>query len=175
METTPPEDEAIELFWAEARKVTGLTRLDVIVGTSDTASLTPPAWSFGDTAEMADELADLVLAGRKTATASALWEWEAEDEDLPRPGDLAIVCDGAGRPRALVRTDDVQVVPFDAVGAEHARAEGEGEATLESWRREHRDHFTAAVAPRPFATDMPVVLERFTVLHPRVRRASPAT
>ena len=168
METTPPDDEAIELFWAEARKVVGLTRLDVIVGTSDTASLTPPAWSYGETAEQADELVGLVLAGDRTATSSALWEWEAEDEDLPRPGDLAIVCDGAGLPRALVRTDAVVVVPFDAVDAEHTRAEGE--TSLDSWRREHRDHLTAAVAPRPFATDMPLVLERFTVLHPRPRR-----
>ncbi|WP_341359774.1 ASCH domain-containing protein [Georgenia sp. M64] len=168
METTPPDDVAIELFWAEARKVVGLTRLDVIVGTSDTASLTPPAWSFGETAEQADELVGLVLAGDRTATSSALGEWEAEDEDLPRPGDLAIVCDGAGLPRALVRTDVVTVVPFDEVDAEHARAEGA--ASLDSWRREHRDHLTAAVAPRQFAPDMPVVLERFTVLHPRPPR-----
>ncbi|RPF26839.1 ASCH domain-containing protein [Georgenia muralis] len=168
METTPPVDEAIELFWAEARKVVGLTRLDVIVGTSDTASLTPPAWSFGETAEQADELVALVLAGRRTATSSALWEWEAEDEDLPRPGDLAIVCDGAGLPRALVRTDAVEVVPFDAVDAEHARAEGE--PSLDSWRREYRDHLAAAVAPRQLAPDVPLVLERFTVLHPRPRR-----
>ncbi|MFZ1474433.1 MAG: ASCH domain-containing protein, partial [Anaerolineae bacterium] len=41
------------------------------------------AESFGDHPDLADELAALVLAGVKTATCSALWEWEAEGASLP--------------------------------------------------------------------------------------------
>lgn len=172
MDTTAPSDDALELFWAEARKVAGLTRLAAVIGVGATESLTPPAWSFGDSAEMADELLGLVLAATKTATSSARWEWEADGEPLPEPGDLAIVCDGAGEPRALVRTVAVDVVPFDQVPAEHAAAEGEGDGSLESWRRDHDAYFTAALARvgRTFAPDMPVVLERFELLHPRPRR-----
>ncbi|MFH5821296.1 ASCH domain-containing protein [Georgenia sp. AZ-5] len=172
MEITPPEDEALELFWARARKVAGLTRLDVVVGESELAALIPPAWSFGTDAEEADELLALVVAGVKTATASALWEWEAEGEELPHPGDLSIVCDGSGEPRLLVRTTGVDVVPFDQVGPEHAAAEGEGDRSLEHWRRVHEKYFAAVLEPygRAFAPDMPVVLETFTVVYPLPRR-----
>jgi uncharacterized protein YhfF len=58
------------------------------------------AWSFGDGPEMADRLGGLVLAGRKTATCSALWELEAEGEPAPRPGEMSIVLDGRGAPCA---------------------------------------------------------------------------
>ena len=46
----------------------------------------PAAWSFGATPEQADELLDLVLDGTKTATASALWDYDADDEPLPEAG-----------------------------------------------------------------------------------------
>ena len=43
------------------------------------------AWSFGDDA---DKLAELVKAGIKTATCSALIFYESEDEELPLEGVL---------------------------------------------------------------------------------------
>ena len=52
----------------------------------------PPAWSFGGTPEEADDLLELVLSGRKTATASAKWDYDAEDEPLPAVG--ALPCGG---------------------------------------------------------------------------------
>ncbi|WP_127125263.1 ASCH domain-containing protein [Georgenia sp. SYP-B2076] len=169
MDITAPEDQVIERFWAEARKIAGLTRLDVVVGENELASLTPPAWAFGSNAEVADGLVALVLAGAKTATASALWEWEADGEELPRPGDLSIICDGSGAPRALVRTVTVDVVAFDQVPAGHAAAEGEGDLSLEWWRRAHETYFRESLARtgRAFAPDMPVVLETFKILHAR--------
>lgn len=167
MDITAPEDEDLERFWVTARKSAGLARLGAVVGENPAALLVPPAWSFGQDAETADALLKLVLARKKTATSSALWEWEAEGEDLPEAGALAIVCDGAGRPRALLRTEAVDVVPFDAVPAEHVAAEGEGD--VERWRSDHEAYFAAALAPygRDVAAGMPVVLERFTLIHPR--------
>lgn len=41
---------------------------------------------FGDTPELANRLGQLVLQGVKTATCSALWEWEAEQSPLPTVG-----------------------------------------------------------------------------------------
>ncbi|MCB0211792.1 MAG: ASCH domain-containing protein, partial [Anaerolineae bacterium] len=35
------------------------------------------AEQFGDNAQLADALVDLIARGIKTATCSALWEWEA--------------------------------------------------------------------------------------------------
>ncbi len=44
------------------------------------------AESWGDSPELADELGDLIARGIKTATCSALWEWEAEGNPIPHKG-----------------------------------------------------------------------------------------
>jgi uncharacterized protein YhfF len=75
------------------------------------------------------------------------------------------VLDGAGHPRALIETTEVVVVPFDEVDEEHAFLEGEGDRTLAHWRDVHEGFFTEHAARGGFATDMPVVLERFRVLY----------
>lgn len=84
--TTPGDDRSpgrspdrrIEAFWADARVRAKLHRLEAVTGQSSAASLAPPAWAFGDDPAMADELLELVLTGRKTATASALRDYEQE-------------------------------------------------------------------------------------------------
>ncbi len=58
------------------------------------------AEQFGDYPALADELANLVLQGVKTATCSALWEWEAEGKKTPQVGVKTIVLDGDSNPRA---------------------------------------------------------------------------
>lgn len=168
--------EEILAFWELARRDVGLGRLGVIVGPSPTESVPPPAWAFGDSPELADQLLELVLEGTKTATASVLSEYEAEAEPLPREDDLSIILDGRGHPRALVRTTAVRVVPFDEVDAEHALLEGEGDRSLETWRADHRAAFErrgatgdepAGAAEAAFDSRMPVVLEQFELRFPR--------
>lgn len=156
----------IEAFWQRARTHADLALVDSYLGENPIALLRPPAWAFGATPEEADELLGLVLAGTKTATASALWDYEAEGEALPSEGMLGIVVDSSEVPRALVVTTRVRTVPFDEVDETHARAEGEGDRTLAHWRRVHEDFFTEhASHDRGFAPDMPVVLEEIKVLH----------
>lgn len=160
-------DDAVNDFWNEAKRRIHLEEISVYVGPSPLASVPPPAWSFGGTAEQADALLALVLDGRKTATASALWEYDAEDSPLPESGNLAIVLDGSGRPRALLATTEVSVVPFDEVDEEHARLEGEGDGTLAHWREVHERFFSEHAADdHGFSPDLPVVLERFRVVYP---------
>lgn len=72
----------------------------------------PEAWAFGAESTQADELLGLVLAGIKTGTASSLWDFEAEGEPLPAAGDLSILLDGRGEPRAVIRSTDVHVAPL---------------------------------------------------------------
>ncbi|WP_091228300.1 ASCH domain-containing protein [Microbacterium sp. 3J1] len=127
----------------------------------------PEAWAFGATPAHADDLLALVLEGRKTGTASSLWDYEATLDPVPRVGELSIVLDGSGVPRAVLETTDVVTVPFDRVTAEHAHAEGEGDRTLDHWRTVHERYWRAhSENPRGFAPDMPVVCERFRVIHP---------
>jgi uncharacterized protein YhfF len=163
-------DDELQAFWAEARTRARLDSIGVYGGSTVLASLRPPAWAFGATPEQADELLALVLAGDKTATAGALWDYEAEGEPVPAVGGLSIVLDGGGHPRALIVTTDVSVVPFDEVDGDHAAAEGEDDRTLDSWRRIHEQFFTRYPAhDRGFQRDMPVVLERFRLLYPTRR------
>ncbi len=162
------DDSELTRFWEVARGHAGIDRLGVVVGSSPLGAVPPPAWSFGDSPRLADELLELVLQGRKTATTTALWEFEAGQEERPSVGDLSILLDGAGRPRALIRTTVVRVVPFCDVDAEYAAAEGEDDFSLESWRREHEKYWRRLAQARggqPFSQDLPLLLEEFELLY----------
>ena len=124
------------------------------------------AWSFGDTPALADELAALVLSGTKRATSPSVWELNAAGEPHPQPGDLNIVTDSGGVAQGIIQTTQVEVVPFNRVGADYARIEGEGDGSLAYWRRTHWAYYQRVLAgtdysPRP---DMPIVCERFEVV-----------
>ncbi len=125
------------------------------------------AWSFGDGPEMADELGALVVSGRKTATCSALWELEAEGESMARVGEKSVILDGKDEPLCVIETTEVEVRRFDEVDGQFAGDEGEGDRTLEHWREAHRGFFARTLPGigRAFAEDMPLVCERFRVIH----------
>ena len=165
-----PEAETqteLEAFWTRARNVAGIAPLEAVLGQDDAASLRPPAFAFGDSPEMSDRLAKLVLDGEKSATSAWLASYEAEGIDIPEVGDLSIMCDGADRPLALLRTADVRKIPFADVGPEIARAEGEG--TLDEWKAEHRDFFARECATLgiEFDPEGDVVVEFVEVLYRR--------
>ena len=161
-----PNEELLEAFWVDARTHASLNGLAAYWGPTPLDSLRPPGSSFGGSREVADDLAQLIVDGTKTATSGALWDYEAADEPLPEVGGLEIVLDGSGRPRALITTTAVEVVPFDEVSTEHADAEGEGDRSLAFWRRVHEDFFsTYAGHDRGFSPTMPVVCQRFRVIH----------
>lgn len=145
---------AIEEYWREARSAL-----------PDLPEALPEAWAFGATPEHADGLLALVLAGIKVGTASSLWDYEESGEPLPRVGEFSIILDGAGAPRAVIETTEIEIVPFDEVDEAHAFAEGEGDRTLAHWREVHERYWrTHSENPRGYARDMPVVCERFRLL-----------
>lgn len=122
---------------------------------------------FGDNPALADELGSLVLSGRKSATCSAVWNYEAEGEPFPQVGNLWLVLDGRNEPMCVVETVEVTMRTFNEVDADFARAEGEDDLTLESWREGHRRFFTRTLAPigKEFSETMPVICERFRVIY----------
>jgi uncharacterized protein YhfF len=125
------------------------------------------AESFGDNPALADELIALVLAGHKTATCSALWEWEADGDPLPHVGIKTVYLDGAGRPACIVETTEVRVLPMDQVDAAFAHDEGEGDQTWAYWHDAHWRYFSRVlptIGHTP-AHDMPLVCERFRVIY----------
>lgn len=154
-------DAALGEFWAQASTA--------VAGLPDQP---PLAWAFGAEPDEADALLALVLAGVKTATSSWLRDYSVAGEPLPEAGDLSVVLDGAGIPRALLVTTEVTVTRFDQVDAAHAHAEGEGDRTLASWRRERERFWRAhSVDGRGFSAELPVVCERFRLLYPVTARS----
>ena len=125
------------------------------------------AEGWGDSPEMADELGARISSGTKTATCSALWEYEAEGEPLPEVGLKTIVLDGNGDPLCIVETTEVEVRPFDEVDAGFAYEEGEGDRSLEYWREAHWRFFSRTLPniEKVPAMNMPLVCERFRVVY----------
>lgn len=125
------------------------------------------AWAFGDSKEMANELAKLMLEGAKTATASNYKLYEVENEPLPYVGLHNVILDGEGRAVAIAKTTSVQVIPFDQVTEEHAYLEGEGNRTLQYWRNVHESFFKREFESinSEFNYKIPVVCEKFNVIY----------
>ena len=122
------------------------------------------AWSFG---EKADELAALVKNGIKTATCSAHIFYELENEDLPKAGNYNIILNSKDNAVCIIRTSKVYVTTFDSVTSEHAYKEGDGDRSLEHWRKVHKEFFTNELQEinRNFDEKMKVVCEEFEVIY----------
>jgi uncharacterized protein YhfF len=136
---------------------------------SDIPAGTPyQVWYFGDSREMADELCALVLAGKKTATATLGWELENEPEETPQVGGYSVITDFDGNPQCILQTVEVRTLPFDQVDAQFAADEGEGDQSLEYWRQVHWHFFSRMCSQlgRQPASNMPVVCERFRLVFP---------
>ncbi len=103
-------------FWQAFRRYAGLDHDNYAIG------------SFGDSPEMATELAHLVIAGTKRATASLALDYGEGREPMPKPGDFVMMLDGAGRPRFIWRTTEVTIKPPTQVDEAFAWDEGRGTA-----------------------------------------------
>jgi uncharacterized protein YhfF len=115
------------------------------------------SFSFGDTPELADELLELVLTGKKSATC-----WAASEGDKGVVvGKRWIVKDGQGGPSAILETVEVARRRFGDVVAAFAHDEGEGDRSLDSWRRAHAEYFTRR---GEFSPDMELYCERFRLV-----------
>jgi uncharacterized protein YhfF len=116
-----------------------------------------PSFAFGSSPEMADRLAALVIAGRKTGTC-----WSAADGDKGvQVGGRWIVKDGRERPVAIIETVELARLTYETATAEHARKEGEGDRSLAFWRKVHKDYFERGGG---FAEGMPIFYETFRLI-----------
>lgn len=122
------------------------------------------AWSFGVDA---DELARLTVEGIKTATASAYPLYALEGEALPKAEEYSVILNSSEEAVCVIRTTCVYMVPFAEVTQEHALKEGEGDRSLEYWRKVHKDFFRKCMAEAGLEFDegMKVVCEEFEVVY----------
>jgi uncharacterized protein YhfF len=144
-----------EAYWAGFRKAAGLDHDHYVVV------------EMGDSAELASELIDLMLAGRKRATASLARDFEGE-EPLPEIGDHVVVVDGTGTPRCIWRTTEVTIKPLVEVDDAFAWDEGEGDRSRAFWLDAHRRFFARQAARESFTMHdrIPTVFERFALVWP---------
>ncbi|HFI0555266.1 TPA: ASCH domain-containing protein [Streptococcus suis] len=83
-------------------------------------------------------MGEVVLEGKKIATAGALKSYQFENVDIPRLGQYNIVLDSKNQPLCIIRTTKVEIIPFLEVSSEQAYKEGENDRTLESWRNGYK-------------------------------------
>ena len=110
--------------------------------------------------------ASLVVAGRKRATCSLAYWYLEKGERMPEQGDLLVVTDWSGLPKALVEIVSVTLCPFDEVDAAFAAEEGEGDGSQAWWREAHKAFFEREMKAegREFDEHATLVLERFRVV-----------
>jgi uncharacterized protein YhfF len=122
---------------------------------------------YGDSGSLSEELLALIRSGRKRAGTSLMWAAEADGQPLPSVGDIEIVLDHLNRPSIITRIVQVEVAPFCDVTAKYAAIEGEGDGSLEYWRRAHWSFFARECIriSRVPSESMPVVCSVFEVLN----------
>lgn len=126
------------------------------------------ATALADTYAVADELAELVLSGVKRAHATLHRDFQQELDPLPQIGDHLVVLDGAGTPRAIVRTTRVELRHFNEIDDEFAFDAGEGDLTLRWWLTAHRQDYAERAERDGFEVDerIELVLEWFERVWP---------
>jgi len=126
----------------------------VTVATIDIGGLN--AFQFGDSPELGDRLAALVVAGRKTATCHA-----AVHGPLAKVGSRDVVLDGAKKPVAVLETASYTRLKFTEVTPAMAKPDGEGDLSHRFWADAHQDYFTREGTWSP---DMDIYFEVFRLV-----------
>lgn len=97
---------------------------------------------------LADELLNLYLSGAKTAGSSLVKDFMMAGDELPKVGNHWIVLDSKEEPKCILKTVRVERFLFKDITAEIAKAEGEGDLSINTWKEKHRNFFT------PFLKDL---------------------
>ena len=90
--------------------------------------------------------------------------FEEGTDPMPVVGGLSVVLDGEGSPVCVIRTTRVDVQRFGDVDDTFAWDEGEGDRTLDWWRKAHIRYFSQQGTP--INEETPFILERFELLWP---------
>ena len=125
------------------------------------------AWQFG---VIPDELAEMVITGKKTTTTSTYSGFEARNEQVPHVGKCSIILNSKDKPVAIIEVVDVAVMPMNEVSMEHRANEGDYGQHGELWWDIHEEYFTSILAERGevFSESMLVVCEKFKLINPKM-------
>ncbi len=128
----------------------------------------PRVTHFCDNEKDCQTCLKLVLSGTKRATSHSLLGLQLRGERLPKIGDFTIITDWNGKARCIVRTVGVKLKPFFSIRASYAKLEGEGDKSLDYWKKTHWEYYERELAPfsREPRESMIVVCEVFERVFP---------
>ncbi len=112
-------------------------------------------WKFG---QDNDKLIELVLSGKKRATSSLL----LEGDKLPSIGEESIICYDNDIPACTIKLVDYKVMKYNEMTEDLAKLEGEGDLSLNYWKKVHYDFFKS-VYPQ-FKENDKILFEIFEVI-----------
>lgn len=90
-------------------------------------------WCFGIDN---DKLVELVLSGEKTATTSLY-----DKDNIPKVGEKSILVYENKKEACITETKEVIITQFKNITEELAKLEGEGDKSLDYWRKTHYKFF----------------------------------
>lgn len=110
-------------------------------------------WQFGIDNDI---LIELVLSGKKTATTSIY-----DENDLPIINEEKILIFNNEKKACITKTIDFKIMKFKDMTEDCARLEGEGDLSLDYWKKVHHDFFKKQ--NNDFNEDSLIVFEIFKV------------
>lgn len=113
-------------------------------------------WNFGINN---DELVELVLSGKKTATTSLYSDYIG---NLPKIGDKSIITFSNREDACLIENTNVIVTEFKNITEELSYLEGEGDRSLKYYRKVHEEFFKTR--DKNFNNNTLVVFEIFKIV-----------
>ncbi len=124
---------------------------------------TPEAYYFCDSENAANECGQLVLDGIKTATCSALIEYKIENEDLPGQNDFFIITNFKNEALCIIQNVNVEIKKYKDIDEAWAAAEGEGDRSLDYWKKVHKAFFSRHLKQNglAFSEELDLVCESF--------------
>ena len=124
--------------------------------------------TFGDPKyqDYSDHITELAIKSIKRATAHLAIDFELNNVTRRQKGDYWMILWEDLSPAVVVELVNVEECKFEDVSAEFAAREGEGDGSLEFWKKTHEDYFKLQLTDwgHEWSDQLRVVLESFDVV-----------
>jgi uncharacterized protein YhfF len=96
-------------------------------------------------------------------------DFECAGDPLPKVGNHWIVLDREEQPKLIVKTIRTEINKFELIPAHVARAEGEGDLSVEYWKKTHFGLYEPFLAKWGIENidDAEVITEHFEIVFPK--------
>lgn len=107
----------------------------------------PQVIHFWDNKEDADVSVELLKKGAKKAVTDSLLGLQYRNQPLPKIGDFKVVTNWEGEAQCIIKLTSVKLKPYFSIDGAYAQLEGEGDKSLDNWKKTHWDYFTRELEP----------------------------